>query len=396
MTEKTTGPHAVGAASIYEIAQDGTILACEADAALAFGYEPEALVGAPWSILYPISSRRVLEAHFIRARSGPAPETLQIKDAGGQIHDVAAIVELREDGAGRRIIRIFKWLEADFITRADVLAEDKEILADIVEASDDPGWCIQFLEPVDLSAPEQEIVRQVFGNKRRWRCCNSAMARFYRLPDGEDLNDRPVDEIFALNPDNEEFVRLLIRSNFDVVRAVSFDTRYDGVTQAVENDVRGLIRNNHLYRMWGTVRDVSQHHRRTEELKRRIADLETYLSAVPDALVLLDHNGAAIHANAIAQSLFGMAAAEIDGASCSRLLADDISIEDLFALASDRSGEFAGRILTTRAHGRAGPVPVEINLRTFGLNGETLLAMSLRPANAPSRPARPAQLWATS
>ena len=44
-------------------------------------------------------------------------------------------------------------------------------LADIVACSADPGWCIEFDEPVDLSAPEQEIVRQIFGNRRRWRLC---------------------------------------------------------------------------------------------------------------------------------------------------------------------------------------------------------------------------------
>jgi hypothetical protein len=37
----------------------------------------------------------------------------------------------------------------------------------------------------------------------------------------------------------------------------------------VENDLRGHIRGNRLFRMWGTVRDVSKHIRRETQLRGR-------------------------------------------------------------------------------------------------------------------------------
>lgn len=384
---------ALRSALIDEVARDGTILSCDPDQASALGYDTTDLIGANWSLIYPISSRKLLTACLTRTNPGPVPEMLQLRDRTGTLHEVSAIIDLHQRSPGDRTGRIFKWFKADFIANTEKLTEDKEILEGIVAASDDPGWCIEFLEPVDLSAPEQEIIRQIFANRRRWRFCNAAMGRFYRLPEGMDLNDRPVDEIFPSSPENHEFAQKLIRANFDVARALSLDTRYDGTQQTVENDVRGLIRNNMLYRMWGTVRDVSQHHRRASELRRRIGDLETFLGAVPDALLLLDPSGTVIHANAIAQELFGLTAAQIEDYSYDRLVGPEAGTAALLTRIRDGATRSLRQTLTTRARCADGPAPVEINARRFSFNDVRCLSVSLRrlPAQSTALPGQPTQ-----
>ena len=43
------------------------------------------------------------------------------------------------------------------------------------------GLRIEFLEPVDISLAEEEIVDRIFTNQSRWRACNDAMARLYNV-----------------------------------------------------------------------------------------------------------------------------------------------------------------------------------------------------------------------
>ena len=57
---------------------------------------------------------------------------------------------------------------------------ENEVLRNFVDTSKDALFCIEFLEPVDLTAPEPEIVRQTFENECVWRMCNNAMARLYK------------------------------------------------------------------------------------------------------------------------------------------------------------------------------------------------------------------------
>lgn len=150
---------------------------------------------------------------------------------------------------------------------------------------------MEFREPVDLTAPDAEVVRQVFENDPVWRHCNQAMARLYHLPAGEDFNTRPVGDIFPRNRQNEEFVHKLIANGFEVDAAPALDKRYDDVKIHVENDVRAHIVDGFLVRMFGVVRDIGKHKQRERVLKDRLEAIDGILSAIPDPLIAVDTGG---------------------------------------------------------------------------------------------------------
>ena len=150
---------------------------------------------------------------------------------------------------------------------ATTTGTDLGVLAGILDASSDACWCMEFTGPVDLTAPDHEVVRQVFLNDPRWRFCNAAMARLYLLPPDRVFDDQPVSDIFPRNRQNEEFVLNLISNGFEVDAAPALDRRYDGVQIYVENDVRAHIEDGRLIRMFGVVRDVGKHRHREEALK---------------------------------------------------------------------------------------------------------------------------------
>ena len=184
------------------------------------------------------------------------------------------------------------------------LARDVDVLRGILEASRDACWCIEYEEPVDLTAPESEVLRQFFENVSFWRLCNQAMARLYKLPVGLDFNEQSVRFHFPRSPANEEFVRQLMAADFNLDNAPSVDTRHDGTTMHAENDVRADIRDGRLHRMWGLVRDVSAFKRTEQALTRQVDAMLDVLSAVPDPILVIGDDGMLEAANpALTRSL---------------------------------------------------------------------------------------------
>lgn len=187
----------------------------------------------------------------------------------------------------------------------DALRLENEVLRTFVDTSRDALFCIEFLEPVDLTAPESEIVRQVFENECVWRMCNTAMARLYKLPEGRDFNAQNVRFVFPRNPENEQFVRGLIAADFDMDGALSLDQDYEGREVFMENDVRGQIADGMLHRMMGTVRNISQQKIREQELTARLTAMSNVLSAIPDPVLVVDTDGVLQAANPALEWSFG-------------------------------------------------------------------------------------------
>ena len=187
----------------------------------------------------------------------------------------------------------------------EALCLENEVLRTFVDTSRDALFCIEFLEPVDLTAPESEIVRQVFENECVWRMCNTAMARLYKLPEGRDFNAQNVRFVFPRNPENEQFVRGLIAADFDMDGALSLDQDYEGREVFMENDVRGQIADGMLHRMMGTVRNISQQKIREQELTARLNAMSNVLSAISDPVLVVDTAGVLQAANPALEWSFG-------------------------------------------------------------------------------------------
>ncbi len=200
---------------------------------------------------------------------------------------------------------------------------EADILAGILAASNDACWCMDFGVPVDLSAPANEIVRQVFENDPFWKLANPAMARLYLLEPAADFASRPTSEIFPRNAQNEEFVRQLIGNGFEMDAAPALDLRYDGVEIYVENDVRAHIADGFLLRMFGIVRDVGKHLRREAMIRADLNEALDILTALPEAVVAFDGNGVVIAANPAAIRLLDVRPDDLIGRTATEILRTD-------------------------------------------------------------------------
>lgn len=186
------------------------------------------------------------------------------------------------------------------------LMRSEEVLRGYARTASEAMWCIEFSEPVDITLGDDEIVRQVFENDCHWLLCNEALARIYRLPRGLDINHQPVSHYFPRSPENEAFIlRIIHAPDFVVDNATSIDFRHDGSALYMENNVRCSIVDGYLVRIIGTLRDVTQFRQAQIRLKDEADTVRNILSALPDAILVIDRDRQLLAVNPSFETLFG-------------------------------------------------------------------------------------------
>lgn len=376
MTEKGAERPFPSGRMVDVLSADGSFVSMdEAQAAWLGLADPQ---GTSWARVYTLEARERIAAQFSDLSPLPRVLPLTLRAVDGHLLATTAVAELFDDATHGLCLRLCKWPAGGELATVATLAEANEVLSGIVAASADAGWCMEWADPVDLSAPEHEIVRQVFENGPRWRFCNEAMAQLYRAPPGADFNDRPVAETFPRTPENEDFIRRLIRADFDVNGSPSRDLRYDGLFIDVENDVRGHIRGNRLFRMWGTVRNVSKHVRRENELRGEIAFLQAVMAALPDPVLVLDGAGTIVFANMAAEALLEASSDRLYLQRFDDLFDSHRPLDRLFADARVSVVSTARDPFVVQARLPGGVVKLEGTAQTLDLRGDTLLALCLR------------------
>lgn len=329
----------------------GRIVYANAAQEAALGFEPGLLTGRNAERVYGPEALRQLERLFA---GGPLPTTalrLQLRRADGASVNALTQAERFEDAHHGLCLRLYKFVADGMYERLEFLETENEVLSSIVSTARDATYCVEFLEPVDLTAPDHEIVRQVFENQCVWRYCNESMAQLYRLPPGDDLNKHDVREVFPRNPDNEAFVARLIESGWRLDAALARDHRYDGRDVYVENDVRADIRLGQLHRFWGTVRDPTARRMRERELEHQVAMALDILGALPDPVIVVDEHGRIEGVNPAVEWKLGWRQDALLGVSVDRVLTVGLPNHELVHMARPPAVAGARR---ARAHCRDG------------------------------------------
>jgi PAS domain S-box-containing protein len=243
----------------------------------------------------------------------PVISPLRLQGSTGQSVPVLAALWPAVDDLGEHCIRVVALDEIERDEYVRNVENRAELLAAFIDVSTEAMWCMEYTEPVDLSCGVNEIIRQVFENDCHWRMCNAAMAKLYNLPDGLDFNRQPVSAYFRRTPENEAFVRQLIDARFHIDAAPSLEYRHDGKIFYVENSVRCHIEGSLMIRMWGTVRDITEFQTAQNALAARKREVTEILTALPDAVLVVDLCRRAMAVNPAFESTFGWTAEQILG-----------------------------------------------------------------------------------
>ncbi len=273
------------------IGQDSRILEVNLAQAKALGLSQAVLIGAPLETIYSASSIKNIHKAFTDLQPSETRilPKLELNCEDGMELEVCGIARLEDNPVGEgRILRLEKTDQLLSKHGVNELCHQHMILKDFFSNAQDACWCIEYLEPVDLEAPDSEIIRQVFENASRWAACNPAMEQMYGLPEGLAFSDQDINVYFPRSEENEKFVTLLIESGFSIVKAQATDLHHDGTPMYVENDVEAFIENGKLHRMWGIVRDVSERIEHDRDINKQYVMMSKILDALPFPLMIVD------------------------------------------------------------------------------------------------------------
>lgn len=364
------------------VSRDGRIAYANETEERELGFRPGKLAGAGYELVYPPESRLLIERVFAGEGDSPLIFTrFQIRSAERRLIDVAANIDLIDVSPFGSCARLVKFPLGETLRQIDGLRREKELLSSIVSTARDAAYCVEFIEPVDLTAPEHEIIRQVFENRCTWRYCNEAMSRLYKLPIGDDLNRHDVREVFARNPDNELFVRTLNQNRWNIDGALSRDHRYDGADVYIENDVRADIRAGQLYRFWGVVRELSARRMQERDLEDQASTALDILAAVADPIIVADGSARIIGANPAIEWALGWPVDSVLGRSLADLLRVKTDVRDMIAAA--RPARFAAHVEGVALRRDGGSVSCSIAvsaLQRAGQEPRCVLTLRLDPA----------------
>lgn len=299
----------------------GKVVDCNHRVAEAMHRDTASLVD-PWPLadfLSPDSSRLVAQLDRRELLEKPHQCCLTIRDQSNKpivMHAVIDAVPVNNSDAP--YLRLTMLPDGSASGTATPLRRDHDMLDSIISASSEALWCIEYVEPVDLTAPEDEVIRQFFDSMCFWRILNPAMQELYKMPLERDIRSEDVRFIFPKNAENEEFVRNLFANRFHLDKAVSRDKLYDDTWITAENDVRSYIHENRLIRLWGTVRPIGGLRWKGKNLELELDKLSSILSAVPEPVLVLDKSGRLAAANPAVEWHFGWSIDDILGQPADR------------------------------------------------------------------------------
>ncbi|HFD15944.1 MAG TPA: PAS domain S-box protein [Rhodospirillales bacterium] len=375
------------------LSEEGRVLACNAEAERILGRTSAELLDLEIGALASPASCARLRALLSGRVEENEPVELELRNRDGTEVSVEARARA-VSWRGRRACCLAALEPGALSRRLREVTHSYDVLRGLVETSCEPMWCIEYAEPVDLGGTDREIIRQVFENECYWGVCNRAFTRLYNLPDDLDIRRQPVNLYFPRSPENEAFVQQLIDAGFAIDDVLSLDVRHDGRAMYVENTVRCDIRDGKLYRMWGTVRDVTQFKRTQNKLVQMEHQYRDILTAVPDPILVFDRNGLLKAANPAFEQLLGWKVGEWLGRDVSGILELKRLLARRREMEPGSRASFTGRVM--RADGSERRVQVTLTLTTDVDDGDSFIAvLRLLEASAPvpaEEGARPAAL----
>ena len=150
------------------------------------------------------------------------------------------------------------------------LMRNSELFQIFMEESIEPIWCFELDKPLSLDLPEDEQFNLFYSNAYL-KENNRAYAQVAGYERREDMLGMRLSEIMPPSiPENAESIKQVIRAGYNLRDFVTVEV-YKKKKIIALNNVRGVIEDGKLLRLWGTGRDITA--QKTVEDKLRIAEL---------------------------------------------------------------------------------------------------------------------------
>src|SRR5215469_2024164 len=146
------------------------------------------------------------------------------------------------------------------------LRESEERYRAFITASPDAMWRIEFEEPIDLKASEDEQIDSVYAHGYLAEC-NDAAGILFGTSASDLSGARVADLVPRSNPRSIEDIRAVIRPGYQNNIEIRRTDKNNNVVYRLRNQW-GIIENGKLSRVWFTTRDITDLKRAQEALRR--------------------------------------------------------------------------------------------------------------------------------
>jgi two-component system, cell cycle sensor histidine kinase and response regulator CckA len=140
----------------------------------------------------------------------------------------------------------------------DAIKESEERYRVFITSSADAMWRIELEKPISLDLSEEEQIEAIYQHGYIAEC-NDSMANLAGVASAGDLVGVRFSELFSREDERVlEELRNAVRSRFvhSVVQTTPLDSRSKWVYRL--RTQCGIVVNNHLLRIWGTTRDITE------------------------------------------------------------------------------------------------------------------------------------------
>jgi PAS domain S-box-containing protein len=143
---------------------------------------------------------------------------------------------------------------------------NNELFQTFMEESIEPIWCFELDEPLSLDLPEDEQFK-LFYSRAYLKDNNRAYAQVVGYERRENLLGMRLSEIIPPSiPENAESIKQMIRAGYNLRDFVTVEF-YNKKKIIALNNIRGVIEDGKLLRLWGTGRDITDQKAAEDELR---------------------------------------------------------------------------------------------------------------------------------
>jgi PAS domain S-box-containing protein len=332
--------------NIYVVDREGRYTHVSRNGALAFGVEPEAMIGRSW-------------LDFAR------PDSIELAtDQWNRVLQKGEIVEHEVTFRGR-LYRYFMFpigthaavISRDLTERmqqAEALTRAAERYKSFVANSTEGIWRCEVEQPIDitLSADAQVTLMVQHGVLAE---ANDAMARMYGFEKAEEVIGARISDLLDMSrQENHDYLHAFVESGYRLSDAESIETDRHGNRKYFLNSLTGVVIDGKLLRAWGTQRDIGAQKEAVEHLRRSEERLQALVTAANQIIWTAVDDGQLTWITPTWTEITGQTLEEAKGRGWLSLIHDD-----------DRDGAIA---FWTRA--LAGGVPVQDVMRVRDRSGD--------------------------